>query len=180
MPHTIEPAASGRAKCRGCGKPIAKGELRFGERLPNPFADGEMTLWFHLVCSAYKRPESLDEVLQGPPPDIEDIDTLRSIVAFGLEHHRVARIGSIEKAPSARARCRHCREMIEKDDWRIPLLFFEEGMFNASGFVHLDCAAAYFETADIAEVIEQFSDELDRNDLKSIQDRLAHSPATDS
>lgn len=180
MPHTIEPAASGRAKCRGCGKPIPKGELRFGERLPNPFADGEMTIWFHLVCSAYKRPESLDEVLQDAPPDIADIDTLRRIVAFGLEHHRVARIGFIEKAPSGRARCRQCRETIDKDDWRIPLLFFEEGMFNASGFVHLDCATAYFETADIGDAIAQFSNELDPNDLKSIQDRLANTPATDS
>ena len=30
MPHLIEPASSGRAKCRGCGKLIAKGELRLG------------------------------------------------------------------------------------------------------------------------------------------------------
>ena len=44
MAHTIEPAASGRTKCRGCGEPIAKGELGFGERLPHPFADdGDMT-----------------------------------------------------------------------------------------------------------------------------------------
>ena len=34
-------------KCRGCGRPIARGELRFGERLPNAFAEGEMTVWFH-------------------------------------------------------------------------------------------------------------------------------------
>ena len=44
MDHVIEPASSGRAKCRGCGRAIAKGELRLGERLPNPFTDeGEMT-----------------------------------------------------------------------------------------------------------------------------------------
>ena len=53
-------------------------------------------------------------------------------------------------------------------------------MFNASGFVHLDCAKAYFETADIGDAIAQFSNELDPNDLKSIQDRLANTPATDS
>ena len=41
MSHLIEPAASGRAKCRGCQRPIQKDELRFGERVPNPFADGE-------------------------------------------------------------------------------------------------------------------------------------------
>lgn len=49
MAHTIEPAASGRARWRGCGERIAKGELRLGARLPNPFVEGELTLWFHLV-----------------------------------------------------------------------------------------------------------------------------------
>ena len=56
MPHVIETASSGRAKCRGCGEKIAAGELRFGERLPNPFAEGETTHWFHLECAAFKRP----------------------------------------------------------------------------------------------------------------------------
>ena len=46
MPHVFEPAPTGRAKCRGCGRPIAQGDLRFGERIPNPFAEGETTLWF--------------------------------------------------------------------------------------------------------------------------------------
>lgn len=62
MAHTIEPAASGRTKCRGCGEPIAKGELGFGERLPHPFADdGDMTLRFHILCAANKRQESIAE-----------------------------------------------------------------------------------------------------------------------
>jgi poly(ADP-ribose) polymerase-like protein len=63
MSHSIEPATSGRAKCRGCGRPIDKGELRLGEQLPNPYAEGEMTLWFHPTCAAYKRPEALIEAL---------------------------------------------------------------------------------------------------------------------
>ena len=61
MPHLIERASSARATCRGCGAKIAKGELRFGEQLPNPFADGEgalMTHWFHMACAAYRRPEA--------------------------------------------------------------------------------------------------------------------------
>ena len=67
MPHVFELASTGRAKCRGCGEPIARGELRFGERLANPFADNrEMTLWFHPVCAAYKRGESLLEALADP------------------------------------------------------------------------------------------------------------------
>ena len=66
--HVIEPASSGRAKCRSCDQPIAKGELRFGERQPNAFGDGEMTLWFHLPCAAYSRPEPFLEA-HGAAPD---------------------------------------------------------------------------------------------------------------
>src|SRR5947207_3050798 len=62
MPHVMEPATSARATCRGCNQKIAKGELRFGERQPNAFGEGEMTLWFHLACAAYKRPEAFLEV----------------------------------------------------------------------------------------------------------------------
>ena len=40
MPHVIEAAPTGRAKCRGCGRAIARGELRFGERLPNAYGEG--------------------------------------------------------------------------------------------------------------------------------------------
>ena len=43
MPHVFEPAATGRSKCRGCKQPLGKGELRFGEGLPNPFGEGEVT-----------------------------------------------------------------------------------------------------------------------------------------
>ena len=65
MPHVIEPAPSGRASCRGCGGKIPNGSLRFGECLPNPYADegGEMTHWFHLPCAAYRRPEPFLETL---------------------------------------------------------------------------------------------------------------------
>ena len=65
----IEPASSGRAKCRSCDQPIAKGELRFGERQPNAFGEGEMTLWFHLPCAAYSRPEPFLEAQGAAPPD---------------------------------------------------------------------------------------------------------------
>ena len=151
MPHTIEPATSGRAKCRGCGQAIAKEELRFGERLPNPFADdSEMTLWFHIPCAAYKRPESLQEVLF-EADGVENLESLKSIIAAGLEHRRLPRINGLQRAPSGRAKCRCCHEMIAKDDWRIPLVYFEEGMFNSSGFIHLACSGEFFETTDVME-----------------------------
>ncbi|MGH7341280.1 MAG: PARP-type zinc finger-containing protein, partial [Candidatus Rokuibacteriota bacterium] len=77
MPHVFETASSGRAKCRGCAQPIAKGDLRFGERLPNPFGEGEMTLWFHPICAAYKRPEPILEALgeaAEKPPESEALE----------------------------------------------------------------------------------------------------------
>jgi len=70
MPHLLERAPTGRAKCRGCSRAIAAGDWRFGERLPNPYADGEgaeMTHWYHPICAAFKRPEPLVEFLRARP-----------------------------------------------------------------------------------------------------------------
>ncbi len=167
MAHVFERASSGRSKCRGCGKAIAKGELRFGERLPNPFAEGEQTLWFHPRCAAYKRPEPLLETLGASVPDRE---TLERTARVGAEHRRAARIDGAERSPTAQARCRHCRQPIEKGAWRIRLVYYEEGRFTPSGFVHLACREAYFETADVAlEQVLHFSGALsdaDREDFK--------------
>ncbi len=177
MPHTIEPASSGRSKCRGCGQPISKGELRFGERLPNPFSDdNEMTLWFHINCASLKRPESLAEVIDAgavdPVNQLENMETLRSTVKFGIEHHRTQRIDGVERAPSGRARCRSCQEMIAKDAWRIRLVFFEDGMFNAAGNIHLGCSEAYFETTDIMNRLQHFGGELSDADITEIKEHL--------
>ena len=156
MTHVVEPAASGRSKCRGCGRGIAKGELRFGERLPNPFADGDMTVWFHVLCAAYRRPESLSEVL--PEAALDNAAELTQIIEEGLEHSRLERISGVEQAPSARARCRHCNEMIDKDAWRIKLSYFEEGVYGGGGNVHVACGEGYFGTSVLLERLEHFAD----------------------
>jgi hypothetical protein len=80
MPHVIEPAPTGRAKCRGCNQLIARGEPRFGERLPSPFAEGEMTLWFHPLCAAYRRPESLLQGLTETSPIVKHWSAWRARV----------------------------------------------------------------------------------------------------
>lgn len=168
MPHTIEPATSGRAKCRGCARPIAKGELRFGERLPNPYAEGEMTLWFHLACGAYKRPEALLEALTGSSASPSDRDALERAARGTLRHRRLPRIDGAERAPSGQAKCRSCREPIARGTWRVRLVFFEEGRFAPGGFVHLDCRKAYFETDDIAEAVLHFSTDLGDGDREEL------------
>ena len=149
MAHVIEPASSGRAKCRGCGKQIARDELRLGERLPNPYAEGEMTLWFHLACAAFKRPEPMLEALATNPLELERRDWLEAEAQRGLDHRRLPRVDGGQRAPSGRARCRSCKEPIAKDEWRISLVFYEDGRFNPSGFIHARCAGDYLGTTDV-------------------------------
>jgi len=159
MPHVFEPAASGRSKCRGCGRALQRGELRFGERLPNPFAEGtELTLWFHPMCAAYKRGEAMLEAL-ATASGIEQAEELRAIAAAGVAQPRLARIDGAERAKGV-ATCRHCREPIAKGAWRIRMTLFDEGMFNPLGFVHLACGAAYCESDDIAARILYFARDL--------------------
>jgi hypothetical protein len=182
MPHVIEHASSGRAKCRGCDAKIDKGALRFGERQPNAFGEGEMTLWFHLVCAAYKRPEPFLEVLDGgvenavsaevSAEECARAEALRSTAEFGVAHRRVPRVDRVDRAPTSRARCRSCRELIEKDTWRIGLVFFEEYRFQPSGYVHAGCAHEYFGTTDLLERILHFNPELEAGVLEEVRAAL--------
>ena len=168
MAHLVEQASSGRAKCRGCGGKIAAGEWRFGERLPNPFADdgGEMTHWFHLQCAAYRRPEAFLQAVRSPDgPAIEDRERLEREAELGVAHHRVPRASAAEKAATGRATCRFCKSLIEKGAWRISLVFYEDGRFTPAGFVHATCAAAYFETPDILGRVKHFSPALAEADF---------------
>jgi Poly(ADP-ribose) polymerase and DNA-Ligase Zn-finger region len=168
MADVIEAASTGRAKCRACGGKIAAGELRFGERLPNPFADGEITQWFHLDCGAFARPEPLLEALGSRTEPLEDAGRLESEARLGVAHHRAPRIRAAERAPTGRAKCRSCHEAIAKDAWRITLVFYEEGRFAPSGYVHVRCARAYFETREILPRVRRFSAALSEADLHEI------------
>ena len=216
MPHVIEAAVSGRAKCRGCGERIDKGDLRFGERLPNPYGDGEMTLWFHPLCAAYKRPgpllELLDPAAELPPAaevpaaeippagevpaaevppagearrggdvppteealetlggDLEALEGLRAEAEKGVAHRRLPRIDGGQRAPTGRARCRCCRELIEKGAWRIPLVYFEGARFQPSGFIHVGCSREYFETDEVVGRVLHFAPGLTQQDLEELQ-----------
>ena len=160
MAHVFEPAASGRAKCRGCGEPLPKDEIRFGERLPNPFAENtELTLWYHPLCAAYKRPEAMLESLALAPEGLDRV-RLEQAAQLGVAHRRLPRIDGSEKSPSGQASCRQCREPIAKGTWRIRVSIFDEGRFNPAGYVHLACAREYFETGEIADRALHFSPKL--------------------
>ena len=168
MPHVFEHAATGRAKCRGCAQPIERGALRFGERVPNPYGEGETTFWYHPLCAAYRRPEALLEALPAAPPDVTDTDVLERAAKATAAHRRLPRVNGAERSPTGQARCRQCREAIAKASWRIRLVNYEDGRFAPIGFIHLGCQRAYFEGADIVPALLHFSHELSDADRQEL------------
>ncbi|MBP7146457.1 MAG: hypothetical protein KBD01_02855 [Acidobacteria bacterium] len=176
MTHVLEPATTGRSRCRGCTRPIGRGELRFGERIANPYGEGETTLWFHPLCAAYKRPGSLLEFL-AQPGDVPDRDSLERAAHAASAAPRLPRIDGAERAPGGQAKCRHCREPIPRGSWRIRLTYFEEVRFTPGGFIHLDCRSAYFETSDTREAVLHFSPDLDPAQRDELTALLAAPPA---
>jgi len=169
MPHLLEPASSGRAKCRGCGHAIAKGEMRFGEQLPNPFAEGEMTLWFHPMCADYKRPEAVLQRLAEGAASVPDGTVLERAARASSAQRRLPRVDGAERAPSGQAKCRHCKQRIDKGGWRIRLVFFEEGRFSPGGYIHLDCRKEYFEGHDVLAPVLHFSPDLGDEERAELQ-----------
>lgn len=169
MSHTFEPATSGRSKCRGCSQLIVRGEVRFGERLLDLFREGESTLWFHPLCAAYKRPQSVLDTLGEGAANVPDREALERAARGSLAHRRLPRIDGAERAPGSQARCRHCREPILRDSWRIRLVYFEEGFFSPGGFVHWACRNAYFETDELMDQVLHFSRELNADDREELR-----------
>jgi hypothetical protein len=165
MPHVIEKATSARARCRGCDDKIAKDEWRFGERHPNAYGEGEMTLWFHLECAAYKRPEPFLEIAGSVAAAAGLLEAARC----GIAHRRLPRLAGAERAATGRARCRHCREPIARGEWRLALAFFEELRFSPGGFVHAACTHGYFGTTAVIDRCVYFSRGLAADDVVELR-----------
>ena len=142
--------------------------MRFGECLPNLFGEGEMTLWFHPLCAAYKRPQSLLETLPGANEDLPEREKLERAAQASVTHRRIPRIDGAERAPSGQATCRSCRELIAKGSWRIRIVFYEEGRFSPGGYIHLTCRNAYFETDDVLDAVLHFSPALSDEDRQEL------------
>jgi hypothetical protein len=175
MAHVIEKATSARARCRGCDQKIAAGELRFGERHPNAYGDGEMTLWFHLWCAAYKRPEPFLEVAESVAEPAAQ--ALLAAARFGMEHRRLPRLAGAERAATGRARCRQCREPIAAGQWRLALVFFEEFRFSPGGFVHAGCTHDYFGTVALIDRCRHFKPALTAAEIDELTAGVAAKPA---
>jgi hypothetical protein len=131
-----------------------------------------MTHWFHLTCAAYRRPEAFLETLPTLTEPIEGQADLEREAQLGVTHRRLPRVNLAERASSGRATCRACKTPIPKDTWRISLVFYEDGRFNPSGFIHLGCAREYLETTDLVPRLRHFSPELSDADAAEIQRAL--------
>jgi len=179
MAHSLELAPTGRAMCRGCGQKIAAKTVRLGEQVPNPFSDdgGLTTQWYHPACGAYRRPEAFLEALGTTTLEIDQRDTLAREAQLGVTHRRAPRVHTASLAPTGRATCRACKAVIDKDTWRIALVFFEDGRFNPSGYIHAACAAGYIGTTDLLPRIRHFSPELTDAHSVAIATAMAAPPA---
>jgi hypothetical protein len=173
VPDSIQAAPTGRAKCKGCGNVIAKGELRFGETGPNSFGEGEATTWFHLACAALMRPEKLQPVLETTTEELAERAWLTETTRVGVEHPRLPRLLRAERASSGRAHCRSCRELIAKGDWRFALQTFEEGRPTSIGTIHVSCAEAYFGTADVLSRAQRLTADLSEADVRDLEQALS-------
>jgi Poly(ADP-ribose) polymerase and DNA-Ligase Zn-finger region len=150
MADTIEIAKSGRATCRACRKPIAKGELRFGEETANQFGDaGDMSFrWHHMTCAADKLSDRLRAALGTFDGEVPDKAALEARMAEA-DAKKPPPFPHADRAPTGRARCIGCGEPIVKDGLRVAVeRDIERGMTvtKGAGYLHPACATAYVES----------------------------------
>ncbi len=179
MAHSIQRAPTGRAKCRACKQPVDKGAFRLGEEVPNAFGEGTATHWYHLECGARQRAEAFLEAWASVDNE-EDAEVLRPqgeallrTAELGTRYYRLQRFIKAERAPSGRARCQGCRELIQKGALRIVLQRIEDGMASGAGFVHVGCAHAYAGAVD--ELVARITglSELDEESFREVEASVA-------
>ncbi len=149
----IEAATSGRSTCKGCKKPIANGELRYGDQVPGNF-DGMMTFWYHLPCAVKSRPEQLRDVLAKYKKPLPNRDELVGSLAGASVAARAGRMKAVERAPTGRASCQHCRVVIAKDTIRVAV-WTHEMPIGGTGFLHAACAGSWVGSDADAAVIKK-------------------------
>lgn len=145
----IEPAASGRAGCRGCGARIAKGELRFAES--GWGHEGEPSFrYHHLLCAARSIGDKLRPVLAAYLGEIPERAEIDAALDTG---HRGVDIPRAELARSGRSRCMACDEKIDKDTLRVITERMVERVGMRPGYLHPKCALGYLEGASAEQIV---------------------------
>jgi hypothetical protein len=169
---TIEAASTGRASCRYCREKIEKGELRFGDRVPSAFSEGEQTLWYHLRCAAERLPEKLGATLEAHPGEVPDREELQRAADNGRENPKLALVQRVDRAPTARARCQQCRETIAKAELRVGVDRDQEGMMPTVSYIHVRCAAAHLGAAGLKTKLERLARALGPEDRAALSSEL--------
>jgi hypothetical protein len=161
MANVIEEAKSGRASCRTCKKPIAKGELRLGVETMTQFSDTPSMQWHHLPCAAQKLPAELREALQGYPGDVPNRGELDKAMEDAIKKGNAKPGGfpHVDKAPTGRAKCMECEQAIEKGSFRVAVeREVDTGSFvtRGAGYLHPGCVAANLENVggSIEDLVE--------------------------
>ena len=181
MAHIIEEAKSGRAGCRTCRKPIAKGELRFGEEVENQFADGGETThrWHHMTCAAGSKTDELRATLathEGTPPIPGDQRAELDRLMSEADAKKPPPYPHADKAPSGRAKCQGCGETIPKGELRVAFeRDIERGMsvMKGAGYLHPKCAAAHLEQSgtshdELTEAIRTNTRDLSESEMEKL------------
>lgn len=176
MGHIIEPAKSGRAKCRSCKKAIEKGSLRLGEEILDPFGSGGTThVWHHVDCAAEKKPDELKAAIADYPDEIPGRDALEKKIAESMEKLPPSTFPYAEKAPTGRSRCMACESNIDKDTLRVAVeREVDTGTFKTkgAGYLHPMCAADFTGDEEMFEKVKANSRGLSDEQLAELEAAL--------
>ncbi len=174
-PYLIEAARSSRSKCRTCRRKIDKDTLRIGILLEGPYGTGY--LWHHLKCAARRRFEDVEQAYELKSwaegvdvPALDQLEKLREEAEKRKEERKEAPY--LERAPSGRAKCKHCDETIEKDSFRVVLLrevSFGNQVRGTPINVHPRCVGAELMAEDCGTEADGFAAAL-RVNTKDVSD----------
>lgn len=178
MAHTIETAKTGRAGCRACKTPIPKGELRFGEEVPNAFsASGETSFqWYHLACAALKKPHQLKAALAGFTGEIPGRADLEATLEEAAKKTKPSTFPYAERAATGRSRCQVCQQPIEKGSLRVAVeREVETASFatKSAGYLHPKCAKTQLADPELLAKIKANTTSLEAADLEALAGELA-------
>jgi poly [ADP-ribose] polymerase len=150
MANVIEEAKSGRASCRTCKKSIAKGELRLGVETKTQFSDTPSLQWHHVLCAAAKLPVELKAALAEYPGPVANRAELEAAMEDAARKGSAKPAGfpHVDHAPTGRAKCMLCEQLIEKGAFRVAVereLEIGASVTRGAGYLHPRCAAANLE-----------------------------------
>jgi hypothetical protein len=174
-PYIIEGARSSRSRCKTCRRSIEMGALRLGVLVEGPYGAGHM--WHHLHCAARKMYDKVEEAYSKEawsfakkPPEVDSLPTLEELSKLRDEAEQKKsekkELPYAELAPSGRARCKHCDELIEKAAPRVVLgreVQFGQQLRTTPINVHPACVADALRAEDCATEIDGFAPALRKN-----------------